>query len=69
MESIRRSNFYFQNSEVLHQISDIVFPRESGYIQSSPSYDFTLFLEKRKQGLDKIHFIVEHEFLDEKKIE
>jgi hypothetical protein len=38
-------------------------------IQSSPSCDFTLSLQKRKKGLDKIDFIVEHEFLDEKKIE
>jgi hypothetical protein len=37
-------------------------------IQSSPSCDFTFSLEKKKQGLDKIDFIVEHEFLDEKKL-
>ncbi len=65
MESFWRSNSYFQNSEVLHQIFD-VFLLAKVDIQSSLSYNFTLSLEKRKQGLDKIDFIIEHGFLDEK---
>jgi hypothetical protein len=64
MESFWRSNFYFQNLKVFYEIFD-AFIIVKVNIQSSSFFDFTLSIEKRKQGLNKIDFIVEYEFLDE----
>jgi hypothetical protein len=65
METFWRSNFYFQNLKVFYEIFN-VFIIAKVNIQSSSFLDFTLFIEKRKQGLNKIDFIVEYEFLDER---